>query len=263
MSSPPAVFAVNPLGLGDTAYAGPSREEVRDAGSCWCNTVAFSLISACSECQGGQSLLWSEYYQNCARILEPSTFPNPVPAGTRVPQWALVDITLANDWSPSTAQLVGGKQLSLFSLRISFPTVPEPSLTSSGSGLNKGASAGGVIRGVIAIATRRILKLSGCSGSTAQITPPSNTFSTTAHAFPVYDKRGNSWLSPIALLHEFFEEAWIAYILSQFLQQHAKLAFKPFGPKVPFDPEYGLNDQYSISHQRLLLRQPNPWLFYS
>ncbi|KAH9161228.1 hypothetical protein EDB89DRAFT_754399 [Lactarius sanguifluus] len=101
------VFTVNPLSLGDIAYAGPSREEVRDAGSCWCNSVAFSLISACSECQGAQSLLWSEYYQNCTRILEPSTFPNPVPAGTRVPQWALVDITLANFWSASTAQLVG------------------------------------------------------------------------------------------------------------------------------------------------------------
>ncbi|KAH9054916.1 hypothetical protein EDB87DRAFT_1361132 [Lactarius vividus] len=109
-------FAMNPLGLGDIAYAGPSREDVRDAGPCWCNTVAFSLISACSECQGGQSLLWSEYYLNCTRILEPSTFPNPVPAGTRVPQWALLDITLANFWSASTAQLVGGKRLSLFSL---------------------------------------------------------------------------------------------------------------------------------------------------
>ncbi|KAH8988001.1 hypothetical protein EDB86DRAFT_2075496 [Lactarius hatsudake] len=118
-------------------------------------------------------------------------FPNPVPAGTHVPQWALVDITLENFWSASTAQLVGdtpeifpGGRIDTpatftmttssspsptFTVRptssptptftightssISFPTVPEPSLASSGSGLNKGASTGGVVRDVITIAT--------------------------------------------------------------------------------------------------------------
>ncbi|KAI9447113.1 hypothetical protein BJY52DRAFT_1228459 [Lactarius psammicola] len=97
-----------------TCYGGgPSRLEVREADSCWCNTVTFSLASACGECQGGQSLFLSTYYENCTRILEPSTFPNRVPAGTRVPQWALVDVTLLGYWSVSTALLVGGKQLNL------------------------------------------------------------------------------------------------------------------------------------------------------
>ncbi|KAI9438020.1 hypothetical protein H4582DRAFT_1952141 [Lactarius indigo] len=185
-------FAVNPLGLGDTAYAGPSRQEVQEAGLCWCNTVAFSLISACSECQGGQSLFWSEYRQNCARTLEPSTFPNPVPAGTRVPQWALIDITFVNFWSASTAQLVGdtpeifpGQRIdtpATFTIKstsspsptfttrstsiptptftishtssTSFPTVPEPTSPSFSSGirLNMGANDSSVARGIITIA---------------------------------------------------------------------------------------------------------------
>ncbi|KAH9169385.1 hypothetical protein EDB89DRAFT_1483303 [Lactarius sanguifluus] len=50
---------------------------------------------------------WSDYLQNCTSTMEPSTFPNPVPAGTRVPQWALLDTTGANFWSAGTAQLVG------------------------------------------------------------------------------------------------------------------------------------------------------------
>ncbi|KAI9429284.1 hypothetical protein H4582DRAFT_311035 [Lactarius indigo] len=39
--------------------------------------------------------------------MEFSTFPDPVPPGTRVPQWALLDITHANFWNAGTAQLVG------------------------------------------------------------------------------------------------------------------------------------------------------------
>ncbi|KAN0139309.1 hypothetical protein V8E53_002810 [Lactarius tabidus] len=101
------VFDMNPLLLGDSGYAGPSIAEAAAAGPCWCNTVTYNLASACSECQGGQSILWSEYYQYCSTILPPATFPNPVPAGTSVPQWALLGIPSTNYWSPTSAQRVG------------------------------------------------------------------------------------------------------------------------------------------------------------
>ena len=55
MSPPLTVFDLTPLGL-DVGYAGPSITEVIEAGSCWCNTVIYSLASACSECQGGESI---------------------------------------------------------------------------------------------------------------------------------------------------------------------------------------------------------------
>ena len=55
MSLTLAVFDFNPLGL-DVGYAGPSLEEVIEADSCWCNTVIYNLMSACSECQGGESI---------------------------------------------------------------------------------------------------------------------------------------------------------------------------------------------------------------
>ncbi|KAI9447114.1 hypothetical protein BJY52DRAFT_1420507 [Lactarius psammicola] len=151
------------------------------SGPCWCNTVAYSLIGACAECQAGLPLFLSTYYENCTRILEPSTFPNPVPAGTRVPQWALVDVTPLNYWSASTARLVGDTpeifpgelindppSTSTFgpppsttirpTFSTSFPT--SPTFTSSGSRLNKDAIAGGAVPGVTIIATIAGLVLS-------------------------------------------------------------------------------------------------------
>ena len=53
--SPPAAFNVPPLG-DYVAYAGPSERKVSEAGACWCNTVLYNLLSACSECQGGMSI---------------------------------------------------------------------------------------------------------------------------------------------------------------------------------------------------------------
>jgi hypothetical protein len=47
---------MNPLALGDTAYAGPSLEQAITLGACWCNTVIYNLLSACSECQGKEAL---------------------------------------------------------------------------------------------------------------------------------------------------------------------------------------------------------------
>ena len=51
----PAAFNVPPLG-DYVAYAGPSERKVSEAGPCWCNTVLYNLLSACSECQGGMSI---------------------------------------------------------------------------------------------------------------------------------------------------------------------------------------------------------------
>ncbi|KAH9000991.1 hypothetical protein EDB83DRAFT_862082 [Lactarius deliciosus] len=84
------------------SYAGPSREESLEANPCWCNTVTYNLLNACAECQGGLSLSWSEYDLNCTRILAPSTFPNLVPAGTRVPQWVLQDTSVRSPAGPSS-----------------------------------------------------------------------------------------------------------------------------------------------------------------
>ncbi|KAI0295645.1 hypothetical protein B0F90DRAFT_1143480 [Multifurca ochricompacta] len=100
------------------------------------------------------------------------SFPNLVPPPTRVPQWALLDITPENSWNASKSFAIGdipeippGAALSpsgsSISSSLSSPrtspssstiTVPTPTPTSSGSKSNAGAIAGGVVGGVATIA---------------------------------------------------------------------------------------------------------------
>ncbi|KAH9961643.1 hypothetical protein BGW80DRAFT_1255818 [Lactifluus volemus] len=63
---------------------------------CMCNTVAYSLMSACGACQKHD---WR-------------SFPNPVPAGTRVPHWAFDDSSTSDfanqkGWDPLQAMASG------------------------------------------------------------------------------------------------------------------------------------------------------------
>ncbi|KAH9984237.1 hypothetical protein BJV77DRAFT_202333 [Russula vinacea] len=76
------------------AYAGPNGTIGANLKLCMCTTVAYSLISACGGCQGGTWITWSEYSANCTTTPPAPEFPNPVPEGTRVPYWALLDPTV-------------------------------------------------------------------------------------------------------------------------------------------------------------------------
>ncbi|KAI9438021.1 hypothetical protein H4582DRAFT_1952181 [Lactarius indigo] len=138
-------FTVDPLLVVGDSYSPPTKEKVQQANSCWCSTVILSLLSACGECQFGLSTSWTEWSQNCTGTVEISTFPNPVPVATRVPRWALLDITLANFWNATAAQIVGDTPEILQGAPI------EPS-SGSGSGTNTAAIAGGVTGGALAIA---------------------------------------------------------------------------------------------------------------
>ncbi|KAF8266888.1 hypothetical protein EI94DRAFT_1731877 [Lactarius quietus] len=170
-------FIMDPLGVGSTSYAGPSVEDAREEDACYCNTVIYNLVSACGGCQGGSPISLSEYYLNCTTTLEPALFPNPVPVGTQVPHWALLDPTSSNFWSASTAQLVGdtpevtpGQVINSPAIPpiVSTSAVPEPRTTvpssgSSGRGSNKSDITGGVVRGVTIVAAIAGLALSLCS----------------------------------------------------------------------------------------------------
>ena len=99
---------------------------------CECNTVVYSLLSACGACQGGKWITcdhigsffsipsglcsvisWPEYTTYCTETLHASQsvpcglrkslaitslfsprFPNPVPSQIRVPLWSLIDVTI-------------------------------------------------------------------------------------------------------------------------------------------------------------------------
>ncbi|KAN0119097.1 hypothetical protein V8E52_004544 [Russula decolorans] len=128
-------FTIDALKAG-YSYTGPSG--VDDTNLCKCNTVTYSLISACDACQGAVWTSWSDYSSNCTKTLPPSSFPNPVPLGTRVPQWALLDITSENNWNSNKSFAVGDspEQAAGVILGPSGATV-----SSSASGTRSGATS--------------------------------------------------------------------------------------------------------------------------
>ncbi|KAH9970055.1 hypothetical protein BJV74DRAFT_263903 [Russula compacta] len=138
-------FTINPLQPGH-AYTGPTGATgINDSNMCKCNTVMYSLLSACDACEGVYWFGWDYFLTNCTQTLPPSTFPLPVPAGTRVPKWALLDITDGahdNNWNANISQLTGD--------------APEvgPGGVIGPSGVSTAASATGTATRAISTATR-------------------------------------------------------------------------------------------------------------
>lgn len=91
-------FTLPPLGNG-YAY-GPTL----GTDPCVCNTVTYSLLSACQGCQGDKWFTYSAFTTNCTMVLAPATFPNPVPSGTSVPYWALI---VTAKFDPTRASQIG------------------------------------------------------------------------------------------------------------------------------------------------------------
>lgn len=140
-------------------YDGP---DVATATPCRCSTVYYSLTSACAICQEGQFLTWSEWNGNCTSVY--TTFPEPIPPGTRVPNWAYVPIGAndlwnvasaeAADYGPESTGTVAGP--STITGYVSTSTSGSTSTTnpggnSGGKSINVGAIAGGVVGGVVAL----------------------------------------------------------------------------------------------------------------
>ncbi|KAF8497741.1 hypothetical protein F5888DRAFT_1694398 [Russula emetica] len=73
-----------------------------------CSTIGYSLLSACDGCQGSDWISWTKYGYNCMKTMPPGSFPNPIPAGTHLPQWVLLDVTNENNWNPNKSYAVGG-----------------------------------------------------------------------------------------------------------------------------------------------------------
>ncbi|KAF8201562.1 hypothetical protein BJ912DRAFT_506116 [Pholiota molesta] len=72
----------------NTHYLGPT---LQNANPCQCNTVTYSLMSACGACQGRTYLSWSVWSANCAMVYT-DTYPEPIPSGVSVPGWAYLDV---------------------------------------------------------------------------------------------------------------------------------------------------------------------------
>ncbi|KAI0246498.1 hypothetical protein BJV78DRAFT_148240 [Lactifluus subvellereus] len=149
-------FYMPPLEPGNS-YPGPTGGD--DGDLCKCNTVVYSLLSACDACQQEPWIDWLEYSLNCTNVMPVPSFPNPIPSGTRVPQWALLDVTFEDIWNNDTSFAVGdfpeitpGMVIPPNGAYPGPPSTPYPSRPTQSSSSNAGAIAGGAVGGVAAIA---------------------------------------------------------------------------------------------------------------
>ncbi|KAH9958188.1 hypothetical protein BC827DRAFT_613222 [Russula dissimulans] len=97
-------YNISPLSPGYSGYTGPPSGHDN---FCQCNTVVYSLISACGGCQGGNWTQWSQWSYNCTAVSLPSTYPYAIPGGTRVPHWAYLNLTTSDIWSVTAATKAG------------------------------------------------------------------------------------------------------------------------------------------------------------
>ncbi|CAA7271566.1 unnamed protein product [Cyclocybe aegerita] len=81
-------------------YIGPTLD---NANPCQCNTVVYSLMSACAACQGRTYLSWSVWSANCVTVYI-NEFPAPLPPGVFVPGWAYLDIKTVDNFDQSNAR---------------------------------------------------------------------------------------------------------------------------------------------------------------
>ncbi|KAH9973135.1 hypothetical protein BGW80DRAFT_286847 [Lactifluus volemus] len=165
-------FALQPLPQG-YMYTGPTSHNA----TCGCSTVLYSVLAACGACQGDTWYIWNDFSTNCTSgKVSASSFPNPVPAGIRVPHWALIDVTIEGTWDPTQSYNAGGLPeappgaiidrgtwISTSSVvPSSTVTVSTSSSTSSASSSTGGSSkvgviAGGVAGGLVAVSAAALI----------------------------------------------------------------------------------------------------------
>ncbi|KAJ8590350.1 hypothetical protein M405DRAFT_816399 [Rhizopogon salebrosus TDB-379] len=137
-----------------------------------CNTVIYSMFSACATCQNGTFQNWSAWSVNCTQV-HYSTFPLNIPSGTVVPHWAYLDVVTSDKFNATAAQLAGDTpestatqaqstssivsstasvSASLTTIVTGSSTAQTPSSTSTSKGSHVGDIAGGSVGGVIGIA---------------------------------------------------------------------------------------------------------------
>jgi len=138
-------FNIQPLPSG-RMYA-PNTTE---GASCECNTVVYSLVSACAACQGSTWVLWSGWSVNCSNVW-PSTYPNPIPGGTRVPHWAYLDVVVSDSWNITAAQSAGDSpEVTPTVSTIQMSATPSATLKSiSNPSSNQNSSHAGEIAGAV------------------------------------------------------------------------------------------------------------------
>jgi len=123
----------------------------------FCNTVWYSLLSACALCQDGSWFTWPIYSQNCSQtyLME---YPGPIPSNTTVPTWAFLNVTATNDnFDPAKASSLAVAPSPTSSASTSSAATSSTSTSSTSTSTSHpthdrskvGAIAGGTIGGFV------------------------------------------------------------------------------------------------------------------
>ncbi|KAG1746108.1 hypothetical protein EDB19DRAFT_1690368 [Suillus lakei] len=144
-------YEINVIPAG-TQYSGPP---LNGTNPCQCNSVTYSLTSACGVCQGLIPVTWSSWKTNCSTAFT-QLYPTTIPTGTAVPNWAYLDVVTGNVFNATAAQLNGDLPESNATVPLSTTSTPT-STTSTGSSMstskssNVGATVGGVVGGIAGV----------------------------------------------------------------------------------------------------------------
>ncbi|KAI0694606.1 hypothetical protein BC835DRAFT_998378 [Cytidiella melzeri] len=106
--------------------SGPALESLSSLGiqpelesHCVCNTVFYSLVSACAACRNSPVLRWSSWSSSCSSTTI-GRFPGRIPEDTVLPSWAFHNVTVKDIWDP--ADIPGEDQ-------VCPPSTPAPAPT--------------------------------------------------------------------------------------------------------------------------------------
>lgn len=95
------VYYVPPTSTG-LPYLPPSKQQVNP---CQCNTVAYSLMSACAVCQDGTFPDFITWTSNCPPVLvEYQGYPNQTTSNLNVPSYAFLPLTSNNEFNVAGAK---------------------------------------------------------------------------------------------------------------------------------------------------------------
>ncbi|KAH9998083.1 hypothetical protein BJV74DRAFT_883221 [Russula compacta] len=144
-------FTIPPLDQG-AHYTGPSASD--PARACECNSVFYSMISACTGCQKRVWIPYDQWLANCSTVAQVQTFPQQITGSTLVPAWAFLNVSYSQPWDNVTACDFGRNPESNGTFRPSFA----PQFKTGN------AIAVGVIVGAVTSSTILVVGIVGAGG---------------------------------------------------------------------------------------------------
>jgi len=115
--------------LYDPPYHGPRASQ---SNNCWCSSVSYNVLAACSYCQSAPFMSWTTYSQNCsASDIARGAYREDIHPAISVPAWAYFDpANYNNEWNATASQALALQNVPDITVT---PTSTRTSRTSSSS----------------------------------------------------------------------------------------------------------------------------------